>query len=240
MNRTIEHSYYAVIPATVRYDKRLIPNAKLLYAEITSLCNKEGFCWATNRYFSELYNVRIETISIWINQLIKYCYLESKMIYKKGTKEILNRYLVLNGNPIAKKLKTPLEEILKDNNTSINNKSNIIESAIIAKVACGALENTPIVTVTNLSRTIDLLKKHNFWVIGLDGEKNNSDITNCNFSNNIAVIIGSEDKGLRRLTKEKCDIIARIDINNINSLNAAQAATIACYEMQRQRKNSTN
>ena len=85
MNRTIEPSYYAVIPATVRYDKRLIPNAKLLYAEITSLCNKEGFCWATNRYFSELYNVRIETISIWINQLIKYCYLESKMIYKKGT-----------------------------------------------------------------------------------------------------------------------------------------------------------
>ncbi|MEM7617677.1 MAG: RNA methyltransferase, partial [Pseudomonadota bacterium] len=122
----------------------------------------------------------------------------------------------------------------------LNNKSNIIESAIIAKVACGALENTPIVTVTNLSRTIDLLKKHNFWVIGLDGEKNNSDITNCNFTNNIAVIIGSEDKGLRRLTKEKCDIIARIDINNINSLNAAQAATIACYEMQRQRKNNTN
>lgn len=119
-----EPSYYAILPANVRYDNRLIPNAKLLFAEITSLCNKEGFCWANNRYFAELYNVRIETVSTWINQLIKCGYLDSKIIYKTGTKEILNRYLVLKGDPIVKKLNTPIEEILKDNNTRINNKSN--------------------------------------------------------------------------------------------------------------------
>lgn len=120
----LEPSFYAILPANVRYDNRLIPSAKLLYAEITSLCNKEGFCWATNRYFSNLYNVRVETISIWINQLIKYQYLDSKIIYRGGTKEILNRYLVLKGDPIAKKLNTPIEEILKDNNTRFNSKSN--------------------------------------------------------------------------------------------------------------------
>lgn len=126
MNKTIEPSYYAVIPANVRYDKRLIPNAKLLYAEITSLCNKEGFCWATNRYFSSLYNVTIQTISLWINQLIKYKYLDCEIIYREGSKEILNRYLVLAEQPIKKKLNTPIKEIPKDNTTSYNTKSNIL------------------------------------------------------------------------------------------------------------------
>lgn len=64
-----EPGYYAVIPATVRYDDRLQPNAKLLYGEITALCNKEGYCFATNSYFSKLYGVAITTISEWIQRL---------------------------------------------------------------------------------------------------------------------------------------------------------------------------
>lgn len=114
----IEPAYYAIITADVRYDSRLTPNAKLLYAEITSLCNSKGFCWANNRYFSELYNVRIETVSIWINSLVKCGYLESKIIYREGTNEILNRYLEIKGKGIVKNLNTPIEEILKDNITS--------------------------------------------------------------------------------------------------------------------------
>ena len=72
-------SYYAIIPATVRYDKEITPNAKLLYGEITALCNKEGKCWASNNYFSELYGVSKVSISKWINQLIKNGYLNSEM-----------------------------------------------------------------------------------------------------------------------------------------------------------------
>jgi len=121
----LEPSYYAIIPANIRYDERLTPNAKLLYSEITSLCNKEGFCWANNRYFSELYNVRIETVSVWINSLIKCGHIDNKIIYRKGTKEILNRYLEINGKGIVKNLNTPIDIILKDNNTSINTKINI-------------------------------------------------------------------------------------------------------------------
>jgi hypothetical protein len=62
-------SYYAIIPANIRYDESLCPNAKLLYGEITALCNEKGYCWAANEYFGNLYNVHKNTISKWISQL---------------------------------------------------------------------------------------------------------------------------------------------------------------------------
>lgn len=62
-------NYYAIIPANVRYDKDLRANEKLLYGEITSLTQKNGECWATNGYFSNLYNVTNKAVSTWINHL---------------------------------------------------------------------------------------------------------------------------------------------------------------------------
>ena len=64
-----EPSYYAQIPASVRYDKQLQPNAKLLYGELTALSNKEGYCWASNAYFAKLYGVNKGTISHWVTAL---------------------------------------------------------------------------------------------------------------------------------------------------------------------------
>lgn len=60
---------FAIIPATVRYDKNLSPNSKLLYGEITALCSKEGFCWASNRYFADLYSVTNRSITKWVKEL---------------------------------------------------------------------------------------------------------------------------------------------------------------------------
>ena len=62
-------NYYAVIPSTVRYDEELSPNEKLIYGEITALSNKNNECWATNNYFAQLYNVKIQSVSRWIKHL---------------------------------------------------------------------------------------------------------------------------------------------------------------------------
>jgi hypothetical protein len=120
----MQKSYYAIIPANVRYDSELAPNAKLLYGEITALCNERGYCWASNSYFSELYKVSKVSISKWINQLVDKGYLTSDLQYKEGTKEILNRYLRIVNDPIKEKLNTPIKEKFKDNNTSFNTTSN--------------------------------------------------------------------------------------------------------------------
>lgn len=79
-------NFYAIIPANVRYDKILKPNAKLLYGELTALCNQSGFCWAGNDYFAGLYNVDQKTISRWISQLVKGRYITSEVLKKDGNK----------------------------------------------------------------------------------------------------------------------------------------------------------
>lgn len=120
----MQRAYYAIIPANVRYDKNLPANAKLLYGEITALCNEKGYCWASNNYFAELYGVSKVSISKWVNKLIEQGYLDSRLQYKEGSKEIEGRYLTLVNDPHKQKLNTPIKEKFKDNNTSINNTSN--------------------------------------------------------------------------------------------------------------------
>ena len=86
-------SYYAIIPANVRYDKNLSANAKLLYGEITALCNKRGYCWSTNKYFADLFGVSQKSITNCASTLVSKGYLFVKMIYQEGTKEIVERHL---------------------------------------------------------------------------------------------------------------------------------------------------
>ena len=122
-------NYYAIIPAKVRYDKELMANAKLLYGEITALCNDKGICWAGNEYFADLYSVSKETISRWISQLNKKKYINIKMFYKKDSKEIDKRIIAINQYPIDENVNTYCQENqggidkkVKENITSINNK----------------------------------------------------------------------------------------------------------------------
>ncbi len=122
-------NYYAIIPANVRYDNELTANSKLLYGEITSLCNNEGICWAGNEYFAKLYNVSKETISRWVSQLNKKKYINVKMFYKKDSKEIDKRIITINQLiPIDENVNTypqnnqgGIDKNIKENNTSINN-----------------------------------------------------------------------------------------------------------------------
>lgn len=93
----IKKSYYAILPANVRYDTDLTPNAKLLYAEITSLCNDKGYCWAKNEYFAELYNVSDRAIQKWLVQLSQKNYITINMVLNGDTKEIDHREICIKG-----------------------------------------------------------------------------------------------------------------------------------------------
>ena len=117
MNET--PNYYAIIPANVRYAD-LKPNAKLLYGEITALSNKHGFCFASNKYFAELYKVNKNTISSWISDLKNYGFITVK-IERNVNNQITKRCI-----GILKKMDNPIHEKLKYNNTSINTTSNNI------------------------------------------------------------------------------------------------------------------
>ncbi len=76
-------SFYAIIPANVRYDKRLSSSAKLLYGEITALCNGKGFCHTTKGYFAQLYGVSEQCVGRWISSLKKEGYIYAETLYAK-------------------------------------------------------------------------------------------------------------------------------------------------------------
>lgn len=99
-------TYYAIIPAVIRYDEDLKPNEKLLYGEITALTNKTGVCFAKNDYFAQLYGVTTKSIKNWIKNLKDKGYIKTLIQYKKGTKEIKRRAIIINGTPIVGKINT--------------------------------------------------------------------------------------------------------------------------------------
>ena len=80
MNYEKEINYYSVIPATVRYCKELKANEKILYSEITALANKNGYCYAQNKYFAELYNVTTHTVSQWVSHIQSLGFIEVEII----------------------------------------------------------------------------------------------------------------------------------------------------------------
>lgn len=116
-------NYYAILTSEVRYNENLTPNAKLLYAEITALINMNGECFASNKYFADLYGKSKTTISKWVSELVKEGFVEVKLTYKEGTKQIDKRYIQIKKGASLKKQVNPLSENLKDNNTIVNNNT---------------------------------------------------------------------------------------------------------------------
>lgn len=94
-------SYYVILPANVRYDKRLSANERLLFGEIAALSNEDGYCTAKNSYFARVYDTATTTISRWINHLVKYGYLKSEIIYKENSNAIQGRKLYPISTPLV-------------------------------------------------------------------------------------------------------------------------------------------
>ncbi|HSD55320.1 MAG TPA: 23S rRNA (guanosine(2251)-2'-O)-methyltransferase RlmB [Burkholderiales bacterium] len=106
-------------------------------------------------------------------------------------------------------------------------------SPIVTKVASGASETVPFLTVTNLARTLDALKERAIWIVGATGE-GEQDLYGANLPSPIAWVLGSEGEGLRRLTRERCDVLVRIPMHGqVESLNVSVAAGLCLYESRR-------
>lgn len=134
MNEENKPSYYAIIPAQVRYCKALKYPERLLYGEITSLMNKEGYCFANNRYFADLYDVIPGTVSRWISHLEKLGFIKVELI-RDENKEIIERRIYITDiscrkivactyeqnkqYPYKQNCTYPMSRIAKDNNINI-------------------------------------------------------------------------------------------------------------------------
>ncbi len=106
---------------------------------------------------------------------------------------------------------------------------------VVRKVAAGAAESVPLIEVTNLSRALQQLQQAGVWVVGTTGEAETS-LYDQNFSGALALVMGAEGEGMRRLTAEHCDYLVKLPmLGQVESLNVSVATGICLYELNRQR-----
>ena len=154
-------NYYAIIPAEVRYSKALIPNAKLLYAEITALCNMNGKCTASTEYFCRLYEVSKVSVQKWLKNLEDNNHIRRLNKYKPHSKQIECRVITL--------VNVPSKEKLSDN-TNINiTNTNLTDSnkkALFKKPTLDEVKNYCILRKNNIEAEafIDFYESKNFMI----------------------------------------------------------------------------
>ena len=106
-------------------------------------------------------------------------------------------------------------------------------SGVVAKAASGALEVVPLVRATNLARTLGELQQAGFWVLGLD-PRAEAPLAGAAPEGDVAIVLGAEGRGLRRLTAERCDALCRLPTAPAaDTLNVSNAAAVALYELRR-------
>ncbi|MCS4306978.1 23S rRNA (guanosine2251-2'-O)-methyltransferase [Rheinheimera pacifica] len=109
-------------------------------------------------------------------------------------------------------------------------------TSVVRKVACGAAESVPFITVTNLARTLRELQDAGVWIVGTAGETETL-VYNADLKGSLALVLGAEGEGLRRLTRETCDSLVKIPMfGTVSSLNVSVAAGICLFEAVRQRQ----
>lgn len=160
MNEESKIGYYAVIPSTVLFNEELKSNEKLLYAVITALANKEGYCYASNNYLADLFNSKAHTISNWISHLNKLNFVYVDLI-RNNKNEIIQRRIYINDIPYVTKMTYPytikmsegMSQKRQDNN--INIKIDRLFNYIIKKES----ENPENMTSVQEVKFMEILEK---------------------------------------------------------------------------------
>ena len=120
----------------------------------------------------------------------------------------------------------------------INKDGSAPINSLVHRTSAGALNSLQIFHVTNLSRTIKQIKKRDIWVVALDGSTRTS-LFDVNLTGSIAIVVGSEGKGIRPLIKKNCDQVVSIPMSgNVESLNVSVATAVTLFEIKRQRESS--
>lgn len=166
--RNSSPSYYAIVPADVRYNNEISANAKLLYGEITALCNKEGYCWASNQYFAKLYEVHKDTVSKWVSELVQQEYVYFTVLENNYRQIFLTEHrqkdLPYRQKRLGGTAKTPRGDRQKRlHNNTVNNTKNIV----VTKQASDPM------TLTDFINSCKQSKLKHIQVIGewADGEQ---------------------------------------------------------------------
>ncbi len=230
-------TYYSILPSSVRYDKTLKANEKILYSEITVLCNKKGYCYASNEYFANLYDVHKNTISVWINNLKNRGYIGTKIIYKNDDKTVDKRIIYLS-EVILKEIAEnycerhkeginemidryisnhldPINENSEENNTSINNNKNKKEKKSLFEI----IEE-------NYGRTLNGIEAEE-----IDGW-NDTDLTRY-------VIKESILKGIRNI-KYISRILEDYKLNDITTIEQAKQREKKFYQSKNDTQNNSS
>jgi len=116
---------------------------------------------------------------------------------------------------------------------------NVGMTAVVSKVAAGAAETQPIAQVGNLARFMDFLREAGIWLVGTDGAADTT-LYDTDLTQPTGLVLGAEGRGLRRLTRERCDVLVSLPLlGTVESLNVSVATGICLYEAVRQRGGST-
>ena len=247
--------YFGILPAEVRYDRDLLPNAKLLFVEITALCRKQGYCWATNEYFAELLGASARTVSRWIKLLCdkKYCYTVTKTFrYDDGTVKKV-RFICLTSKS-AEDIKQQNQEDISvshhidisvqnhiDTDVAYNKINNELDKSLMdTKVSIG---ETPKKEVVRSQRSLEIDEAFRMWeeIMGYPLTPNKTDRPSVH---NMLQRKGMDLEKLRMLIvlvkKSQSDRYKRFSITDFTSLKYKQNELVAwAHEKTAQQKNDS-
>lgn len=232
---TEQPSYYSILTANVRYDKRLRASEKVFFSEITALSNKYGYCTASNRYFANLYEVSKDTVSTWVSDLVKLGYVKREEIRSEQTKEVIERRLYPVATPpmdkkadrysskdregIGKKVDTPIGKKAEENTTSLNitsinkvaavgEQEKLGETDIFCEVQACGIQITPF----NQQLLVDYIQKLNPELIVYAAQQTSVSAKHPNFNYFKAILERYIQLGLESVEEAK-ELEAKFEAN---------------------------